>query len=293
MTTKPARSRRSADEVLPPWLRRLIIVVFSVAVLAPVAYIVVMSLTPNGLIGSSSILPTRWVISNYGAIWSAVPLFRGFINSLFIGGVASAIAVTVGLGAGYVLARFVFVGRRPFLLCLVGLQTVPGVMILLPLYVVFAYVQTRLGLPLIGTYPAVMLTYLTFSIPFATWLEYSYIAGIPADIEEAALVDGTTRVGALVRVVLPLALPGVVVAFTFSFLAVWNDVLFASVLTRGPTQTLAVMLQAFSSSQAGLSLPLYGDLMAAAVLSAVPVVVVYMLVQRYLVSGALLGGIKA
>ena len=283
---------RQADDLLPRNVKRVLIVLFAIAIAAPVAYLLVLSVTPNALIGAGSIVPSRLKFSNYSSMWTVVPLGRGLLNSLGIGAVASAIGVVVGMAAGYVLARFTFLGRRPFLVSLVGLQTVPGVMILLPLYVVFAYAQNRIGLPLIGTYPAVIITYLTFSIPFGTWVLYSYISNIPRELEEAALVDGAGRLGALVRIVVPIAGPGMIVAFTFSFLGAWNDVLFSSVLTNSDTRTLAVMLEAFANTQAGTSLPLYGQLMAAAVLSAVPVVAVYMLLQRYLVGGALAGGLK-
>ena len=120
----------------------------------------------------------------------------------------------------------------------------------------------------------------------------SYLGSIPVDLEEAALVDGATRLQALWRVIVPLSLPGMVVALIFAFLIGWNDVLFASVLTSPETRTLAVQLQAFSSAQEGGALPLYGQLMGAAVVSALPVVILYMVFQRYLVGGLTAGGVK-
>jgi len=120
----------------------------------------------------------------------------------------------------------------------------------------------------------------------------SYLGSIPVDLEEAALVDGATKLQALWRVVVPLALPGIVVALVFSFLTGWNDVLFASVLTSPETRTVAVLLQTFNASQEGGSLPLYGQLMGAAVVSALPVVVLYMVFQRYLIGGLTAGGVK-
>jgi ABC-type glycerol-3-phosphate transport system permease component len=112
------------------------------------------------------------------------------------------------------------------------------------------------------------------------------------DLEEAARIDGATRVQTLRIIIVPLALPGLVVALVFAFLTGWNDVLFASVLTSPVTRTVAVQLQAFSSSQEGGALPLYGQLMAASVVTALPVVILYMLFQRYLVGGLTAGGVK-
>jgi ABC-type glycerol-3-phosphate transport system permease component len=158
--------------------------------------------------------------------------------------------------------------------------------------VLFASIQAALHFRLVGTYEAMIITYLTFALPFATWLMVSYLGSIPVDLEEAALCDGATRVQALWRVIVPLALPGMVVALVFAFLTGWNDVLFASVLTSPETRTLAVQLQAFSSAQEGGALPLYGQLMGAAVVSALPVVILYMIFQRYLVGGLTAGGVK-
>jgi ABC-type glycerol-3-phosphate transport system permease component len=108
---------------------------------------------------------------------------------------------------------------------------------------------------------------------------------IPRELEEAAFVDGCTRVGALFRVILPLATPAMVVAFVFAFLVGWNDVLFASVLTRSETHTLAVAVEQFANNAAGTGIPLYGQLMAAGVVSSVPVVLLYLLLQRRMVQG--------
>jgi multiple sugar transport system permease protein len=165
-------------------------------------------------------------------------------------------------------------------------------MLLLPIFVLFSSIQALLHLQLVGTYPAVIITDLTFALPFATWLMVSYLGSIPVDLEEAALVDGATRLQALWRVIVPLALPGMVVALVFSFLTGWNDVLFASVLTSPETRTIAVQLQAFSSAQDGGALPLYGQLMGAAIVSALPVIILYMVFQRYLVGGLTAGGVK-
>jgi len=195
-------------------------------------------------------------------------------------------------GAAYIITRFKFRGRLPYLYSLIGLQTVPSVMLLLPLFVLYASIQAALHLQIVGTYQAVVITYLTFALPFATWLMVSYLGSIPMDLEEAALCDGATRLQTLRLIIVPLALPGMVVALVFAFLTGWNDVLFASVLTSPETRTLAVQLQAFSSSQEGGALPLYGQLMGAAVVSAIPVVILYMVFQRYLIGGLTAGGVK-
>jgi ABC-type glycerol-3-phosphate transport system permease component len=282
----------NAQELLPPGVRITATVLLVVVIMVPIAYLLLLSVTPDAQAGTGNLIPTQWAFSNYIQMWSSVSLAQGIVNSLIVSGIASVIAVILAVGAAYVLTRFTFRGRRPYLYLLIGLQAVPGVMLLLPLFVVFASIQVALHFQLIGTYKVVILTYLTFALPFATWILVSYLGSIPLELEEAALVDGATRLRALWHVVVPLALPGMVVALVFSFLTGWNDVLFASVLTSPTTRTLAVQLQAFSTAQEGGALPLYGQLMGAAAISALPVVVLYMIFQRYLVSGLTAGGVK-
>ncbi len=293
-TGQVRRSRRvkNSQELLSPPVRVGATIILAIFVLIPIAYAVLLSVTPDALIGGDALIPTQWAFDNYVQMWNTVSLAQGLFNSLLISIVASLIAVVVAVGAGYVLSRFKFRGRLVYLYSLIGLQTVPSVMLLLPLFVLFASIQAALHLRLVGTYQAVIITYLTFALPFATWLMLSYFESIPIDLEEAALVDGATRLRALWEVIVPITLPGIVVALVFSFLTGWNDVLFASVLTSPETRTVAVQLQTFSSAQEGGALPLYGQLMGAAIVSALPVVVLYMVFQRYLVGGLTAGGVK-
>ena len=286
------RKHRNAQEILPLPVRFSVTAVLAVLVLIPIAYTLLLSVTPDTQIGSGGLIPSQWAFGNYIQMWTTVSLARGLTNSLIIAGCASVIAVILAVGASYIITRFKFRGRLPYLYSLIGLQTVPSVMLLLPLFVLYASIQAAIHLQIVGTYPAVVITYLTFALPFATWLMVSYLGSIPIDLEEAALCDGATRLQTLRLIIVPLALPGMVVALVFAFLTGWNDVLFASVLTSPETRTLAVQLQAFSSSQEGGALPLYGQLMGAAVVSAIPVVILYMVFQRYLIGGLTAGGVK-
>jgi ABC-type glycerol-3-phosphate transport system permease component len=286
------RRHRDSQEILPRPLRIVVTIALLIFVLVPVVYTLLLSVTPDSQIGSGQLIPAQWAFGNYIQMWTTVSLAQGIFNSLVISGIASAIAVILAVGAAYIITRFRFRLRLPYLYSLIGLQAVPSVMLLLPLFVLFASIQAALHFRLVGTYQAVIITYLTFALPFATWLMVSYLGSIPLDLEEAALVDGATRLQALWRVIVPLALPGVVVALVFAFLTGWNDVLFASVLTAPETRTVAVQLQAFSAGQEGGSLPLYGQLMGASVVSALPVVILYMVFQRYLIGGLTAGAVK-
>ena len=165
-------------------------------------------------------------------------------------------------------------------------------MIILPLFVMFSSFGQAIGVQLVGTRPALIITYLTFAIPFATWLLVTYLRQIPISFEEAAMLDGLSRFGALRRIIFPLAVPGMIISLVFSLLVGWNDVLFASVLTAPDTQTVAVKLQVFAAATESGALPLYGQLMVASLISSAPVVILYMIFQRQLVGGLAAGGEK-
>jgi multiple sugar transport system permease protein len=284
--------RRDAQALLPRPVQVTGIVLLLLFALLPVLYMLDLSVTPDTEALAGKLVPSTLAFGNYVTMWASTGLAEGIVNSLVMAGAAAVVATVLAVGAGYVLARFTFLGRRAYLYSLIGLQSVPGTMLLLPLFAVYASVQTALSILVIGSRVTLIVTYLTFALPFATWIMLSYIQGIPESLDEAALVDGTSRFGALWRVIVPLAWPGMVVALVFSFLLGWNDVLFASVLTGPDTHTVAISLQVFDQTTEGGSLPLYGELMGAAVVSALPVVALYMIFQRFLLSGMTAGGVK-
>ncbi|SDO87877.1 carbohydrate ABC transporter membrane protein 2, CUT1 family [Nakamurella panacisegetis] len=291
-TRTGARVRaRNPQRLLPRWLS-IVIVALLMCMLLPIVYMVIISISPDFESSSGEFWPSQFVFSNYVSVFSTVDLAQGLINSLVASLSAAVIATFFGLGAAYCLARFNFRGRGPLMTSLVGFQSIPGVMIILPLFVVFSSFGSALGIPIIGTRPALIITYLTFAIPFATWLLLTNLRQIPVAFEEAAMIDGLTRFGALRKIIFPLMVPGMVVTLIFSLLVGWNDVLFATVLTSPETQTVAIKLQTFAVTTEGGSLPLYGQLMAASLISAAPVVILYMIFQRQLVGGLTAGGEK-
>ncbi len=289
----PARRRmvRDPQRLLPRWLQ-VVVIACLMLMLLPIAYMVIISVSPDIDAAAGRLWPSRFVWRNYVNVFTTVDLGRGLMNSFIASFSAAVIATAFGLGTAYVLTRFRFRGRAPFLSSLVGLQAVPATMIILPLFVVFASVGSALGVQIIGGRPALIVTYLTFAIPFSTWILVTNLRQIPTSYEEAAMIDGLTRFGALRRIIFPLMIPGMVVALVFALLVGWNDVLFASVLTNPDTQTAAIQLEVFATSTEGGVLPLYGQLMAASLISAAPVVILYMIFQRQLVGGLTAGGDK-
>jgi ABC-type glycerol-3-phosphate transport system permease component len=280
------------DRLLPTWVGRAVIVCCLLAVAIPVGYMLLLSITPDARVALGNVSTWHFKFGNYSSMWSQAPLASGLTNTVVISGCASLASVLIGSLAAYPLARYRFRGQKSFLYSLLATQTVPGTTLLLPVFVVFSWLQTILDIQFIGSYYTIVLTYMTFGLPLSTWLMVSYMRTIPTELEEAAFVDGCTRTGALFRVILPIAVPAMVVAFVFAFLIGWNDVLFASVLTRAGTQTLAVAMDQFANTATGTGLPLYGQLMAAGVVSSVPVVALYLIFQRRMVQGLSAGAVK-
>ena len=293
----PPRQRKGsavqseAELLLPVWLSRLVVVLVLIAVLVPLGYMLLMSFTPNYDVAAGVVSFAVLTAQNYVSMWSTAPLAQGLVNTLIIAGTSAALSVAVALMAAYPLTRFAFRGRHGYLYTLIGVQTIPGTTLLLPLFAVFSWVQTTVSVHMIGTYFPIILTYMTFGVPLSTWLLVAYMRTVPRDLDEAALVDGCSQLGALARVIFPVMLPAVVVAFLFAFLVGWNDVLFASVFTNQSTQTLAIALERFSANSEEGGLPVYGQLMSSAVVSAAPVVIIYLIFQRYLVHGLAAGSV--
>lgn len=286
------RSVQAADELLPRWLSRAIRGALLVFIAIPVIYLIVLSLSPEISVDAGDLVPAHPTLGNYSSAWESVGLLRGFLNSVVTCGVAALVCVLVATAAAFPLARYRFFGSGPLFYGTLGLQLVPGPMILLPLFIVYSMLQVVVGLNAVGSYWGLMLTYIAFSLPLCMWLMVGYVRTIPRELDEAAAVDGASGARTFWSVVVPLSIPGMVVAFVLALLAGWNDVLFASVLTNQATRTVAVDLQLFTLAQGEELVPQYANLMAAAVMVAVPVVVVYLVLQRYLVGGLASGAVK-
>jgi multiple sugar transport system permease protein len=268
--------------------RFLLALAYAAFVLLPIVYMVLVSLQ-DAVTAGDVVVPRSLHWRTFVDMWRTVDLGVYLRNSLLIAILTGVCASILALGAGYVVARFRFRFRNVFRISLLATHTVPGVLLLLPLFVIYVIVQHALSVRIVGSYLGVVLTYMTFALPFSIWLLSVYIASLPGEIEEQALVDGARRIQVLRHVTLPLALPGMVVTFVFSFLLAWNDVLFASVLTSPATRTVGVGLQSYLAEN---QLPLWNELMAASIVCAVPAVVLFMVVQRWIVAGLSSGSLK-
>lgn len=271
------------------WTRRVFLTLLTGFVLLPVYVMLSSSLKPLAdVTGRFRWLPSGLTIRPYIDMWSTVPLARYFVNSLIVAGSATVLSVVVAVFAAYAVSRHDFRGRRVFTVTVLSTQMFPGILFLLPLFLLYVDIGSATGIALFGSRGGLILTYLTFSLPFSVWMLTGYLDSVPRDLDEAALVDGCGPLGALFRVVVPAAVPGIVAVAVYAFMTAWGEVLFASVMTNDTTRTLAVGLQGYST----LNDVYWNQIMAASLVVSVPVVAGFLLLQRYLVAGLTAGAVK-
>ena len=233
--------------------------------------------------------PSNITLQPFIDIWSTVPLAKYFVNSLVVSISATAFSVIIAIFASYAISRYRFRGRGAFSGVVLSTQMFPGVLFLLPLFVIFVNIDRVLGFTfLYQTWLGLIVTYLTFTLPFSIWMLASYMDGIPRDLDEAAKVDGTTAIGALFRVILPAARPGIIAVAVYSFMTAWGEILFASQMTSSATRTLSVGLQSYATE----TNVYWNQIMAASLVVSVPIVIGFLILQRYLVAGLTAGAVK-
>ena len=252
--------------------------------LFPVYWMLVTSLKSNRDIYSRpGLVPTAPVLTHYRTTLFETHFLTFMRNSFLVAVATTATSIVVGSLAAYAITRLRFVGRRWVARSIIFVYLVPPALLFIPLFGVVH------ALGLADTIYSLMLTYLTFTVPFCTWLLIGYFKTIPVEIAEAALVDGCGPVGTLWRIIVPLALPAMAVVALFSYTLSWNEFLYAMVFIGSDSQkTITVGL-------AGLIMGdvfMWGQLMAAAVLGSLPAVLIYAISQRWVVSGLAVGGVK-
>lgn len=229
--------------------------------------------------------PAWWfrpVLESYARVLFNIPFPSYFLNSLIVAGATTVGSVILGSLAAYGFSRFTFwwsEGLRFFILLT---RMVPRVALVMP------YFLMMLSLGLLDTHAGLILAYISFALPFSIWLMIGFFDEVPVDLEDAAMVDGCSRLMALLRVTLPLAAPGLVVAAIFAFLVSWNEFLFALILSGIRSKTLPVVIAGFNTDIG----PLYSDMSAAATLVMIPNIVMTVLIQRHVVRGLTFGAVR-
>ena len=269
--------------------RRSTLTLLTVFVCAPLFVMVSTALKPLDQVQSDfSWLPSEPTLAPFVDMWSTVPLAEYFANSIIVAGAATVLSVAVAILAAYAISRWTFRGREAFRLAVLSTQMFPGILFLLPLFLLFVLVDRYTGLGLVGSRTGLTITYLTFSLPFAIWMLVGYFQTIPRELDEAAKIDGAGPLRLLVSILVPAARPAIVAVSIFSFMVAWGEVLFASVLTDEKTRTVAVGLQAYASE----SNVYWNQVMAASLVVSAPIVVGFLLLQRHIVSGMTAGAVK-
>jgi ABC-type glycerol-3-phosphate transport system permease component len=254
------------------------------ALLFPLYWALISSFTPEQqLFAPAELLPGQLVTTHYRALFTTRDFWVPIRNSIVVAGCTTLIAVALGSLCAYAVARLHFRGKTMVLTAVLAISMFPQISIVSPLYIVLRELR------LINTYPGLVLPYLTFATPITIWLLVGYFRQLPGEIEEAALMDGASRLHVLREVILPLAWPGVATTAILTFLYSWNEFIFALSFTLGPERyTVPVAIALFRGQY---QVP-WGEILAAAVVATLPVVLLVLLFQRRIVQGLTAGAVK-
>ncbi|MFI9264296.1 carbohydrate ABC transporter permease [Streptomyces werraensis] len=276
---RPAKRRRAWDEA-PRWQIYLPLGIYLVFTLVPFYWILLFALRPAG---STSLVPWPVTTAHFEKVWTDRGFGTFFQNSVLVGVATLFMTTLVALAGGYALARFDFRIKRGFMLALLCSQFVPGALLLVPLFEIFAELR------MINSLGSVIIAETVFQLPLSMILLSNFIKNVPYSLEEAAWVDGCNRFRAFRVVVLPLLRPGLIAVGSFAFVHSWNHFLFALMfLNNQEKQTIPVGLNTLMSAD---SVDL-GALAAGGIIAAVPVVIVFAFIQKWLITGFSAGAVK-
>jgi ABC-type glycerol-3-phosphate transport system permease component len=266
------------------WGPTIALILLVVGSAFPLYWAVLASFTPEArLFQGPSLLPTHLVLEHYRALFTQRNFWIPVRNSLVVAGTTTAFCVGVGALCAYALARLEFRGKTPLLGFILAVGMFPQISVVSPLYMLLR------ALHLINTYPGLILPYFTFAMPLTVWLLVGFFRQLPAELEEAAMVDGASRLRAFGEVIIPLALPGLATTAILTFVYSWNEFLFALSFTLGPErQTVPVAIALFR----GMYQVPWGQILAAAVVATLPVTLLVLAFQRRIVQGLTAGAVK-
>jgi multiple sugar transport system permease protein len=262
-----------------------LLAVFVIMVAVPLFWMVTTAIKTNKeLYEDFSYFPQRPTLDHFVRVIVREKLLTNIRNSFSVSMITTLITVIVSSLAAYSIVRYRYPGREWIGRIILFKYLLPSAMLFVPLYVIV----TALGLG--NTQQGLILTYLTFTIPFCTWMLMGYFRGMPVELEEQAMVDGCTKIGAMLRILLPLSAPGLVASAIFSFTLAWNEFLLALVITMDQsTMTVPIKLSMMVVGDQYI----WGQLMAGAVLASIPVGILYFIGQRFVVQGLAAGAVKS
>lgn len=233
--------------------------------------------------------PPNWIPEvlkwgNFSEVWSGDGnIKRAFMNSFIVSFSTMILCTLLGTFAAYGVSRFKFKGKKMFMLFVLITQMFSPVILIAPMYKII----TELGL--LNTYLSLIIPNTAFALPMTVWLLYGYIEGISENLEEAAMIDGCTRIQAVTKILMPLLAPGIITAGLFAFITSWNDLLFSQTfITKTEMRTLSVALTSYKS----IFQTYWHKMMAGSLFSVMPVFILFLLIQKYIVKGLASGGVK-
>ena len=264
--------------------RNLFLILFTAVTIYPALWVVKMALSPSqGFDASPNPLPVDPSLENFQYVLFERPFFTWLLNSIIVSAATTVLGIFLAGTAGYALSRFRFPGRGASMLAFLATQMFPGVLMMIPLYIIMDY------LDLLNHLLGLTLVYATTAIPFCVWMLKGYFDTIPIELEEAALMDGASTATIFWRVMLPLSLPAVAVTALFSFMTAWNEFILAAVFMSDESKyTLPVGLKSMVGKYSGE----WGHFAAGAILVSVPIMALFFALQKHIVGGLTAGGVK-
>jgi multiple sugar transport system permease protein len=258
--------------------------IFTIWTIFPIIWIIETSLKPNkDLYTTATLIPQRVTLVHYHEVVDKTPFFTYFKNSLIVSLSTTAIAMVIGVLSAYAITRLAFRGRAFMARATIVTYLVPGTLLFIPVF------QIAQQLHLTDKASGLIVIYLIFTVPFCTWLAISYFNTIPSELEDAALVDGASRFQSLTRIIIPLALPALAVIALFAFTNSWNEFLFALLLIgRDSQKTIPAGLVSFINGDVYQ----WGALMASSLIASLPPILIYIIAQKWVVSGLAGGAVK-
>jgi trehalose/maltose transport system permease protein len=280
-----ARKRKASAGPKPPWWLWVCVVAIVIFCLAPFYWLINISLKTGPDLSGSSLVPPNPTLANYKSIFQDDDFVHALFNSAVVSLVTTALALVVGSFCAYALARLKFGAKFALLALILSITTFPPIAIATPVFKLW----TDLGI--FNTLYGLIIPYLTFALPLAIYILVSFFKEIPKDLEEAALVDGATRFTAFRKVVIPLAAPGLATAGILTFIAAWNEFLFAVTLTSTPKARTVPAAIAFFTGSTEFEEPL-GTIAAASVVISIPLILLVLFFQKRIVAGLTAGAVK-
>ncbi|WP_295762819.1 carbohydrate ABC transporter permease [Undibacterium sp.] len=259
--------------------------------LLPIFWMVLSSLRSFGEITEGAQLSSEQALhwENYRDMWLNVDFLNYFLNSLIVCGWTTLFATMFATFAAYALARFHFRGSDTASIAITVTQVIPGMLFFLPLYMLYKNMGDSWGIPMLNTYHGQIFLYVSLFTPASIWIMRGFFMSIPRELEDAAIIDGCSRFGAFVRIVLPISAPGIIATATFIFLLAWDELFFAWMLTSSAeVQTIPVGIRLFN----GQFQHRYDLMMAAATVSTLPVLLAFFACQRFFIKGLAAGAVK-